>query len=71
MVCILKDLGVDVLVLGPIDEPETHFDHEGVDFLATTVLTGISGWLGKLDQKHWIAQPWHESFREFLQLIRM
>ncbi|KAF7345943.1 Kinase-like protein [Mycena venus] len=71
MVCILKDLGVDILVLGPIDEPGIYFDHEGVDFLATTILTGISGWLGKLDQEYWIAQPWYKSFREFLQLIRM
>ncbi|KAJ7240669.1 hypothetical protein C8J57DRAFT_1245117 [Mycena rebaudengoi] len=57
---ILKDIGVDILALGPMRESEAPFDYEGVDFLATTILTGHSNWLAKLDHEEWPQQPWFE-----------
>ncbi|KAJ7882584.1 hypothetical protein B0H14DRAFT_1466384 [Mycena olivaceomarginata] len=71
LIRILKDIGVDDLTLGPTNESGLPFDDEGVDFLATRILTGISSWFGKLDQKDWSMQLWHESFRDFLWLLRM
>ncbi|KAF7346002.1 hypothetical protein MVEN_01622900 [Mycena venus] len=69
LVRVLKDIGVDVLTLGPIsDEPP--FDYEGVDFLATNLLTGVLGWFKKLDRDDWAKQLWYESFMELLQLLR-
>jgi hypothetical protein len=66
----LKDIGVDILALGPMEESEAPYDYEGVDFLATTILTGLSNWLAKLDREEWPQQPWFESLREFIQLLR-
>ncbi|KAF7365847.1 High osmolarity signaling protein SHO1 [Mycena venus] len=70
MVQVLKDIGADILTLGPLDEPEPPFDYDGVDFLAAALLTGLSGWFQKLDQKYWTVQPWHEGFRDLLRLLR-
>ncbi|KAF7336858.1 hypothetical protein MVEN_02122100 [Mycena venus] len=72
MVLVLKDIGVDILALGLIDasEPESLFDYEGVDFLAITLLAGISTWFDKLDPEDWSAQPWYESFTTVLLLLR-
>jgi hypothetical protein len=70
MIQVLKDIGVDILVLGPANESELPFDYDGVDFLSTTILTGLSNWLRKLDHASWPIQHWFGSFREFLQLLR-
>jgi hypothetical protein len=67
---ILKDIGVDIMVLGPAEESEPPFDYEGVDFLATTILIGLSSWSVKLNREDWPKQPWFRSFREFGQLLR-
>ncbi|KAJ6523033.1 hypothetical protein B0H19DRAFT_1277114 [Mycena capillaripes] len=71
MVRVFKDIGVDVLTLGPLNESELPFDYEGVDFLSKTVLTGISNWLGQLDREQLSTQPWYDTFCQFLQLLRM
>ncbi|KAF7371563.1 hypothetical protein MVEN_00011500 [Mycena venus] len=70
LVRVLRDIGVDVLALGPISEPEPPFDYEGVDFLAINLLTGVLGWFNKLDRDDWARQVWYESFTELLQLLR-
>lgn len=70
MVRVLKDIGVDVLTLGPIADLKSSVDCEGVDLLAIALLTGIEGWFNKLDQKDWTTQPWYQGFTEFLQLLR-
>ena len=70
LVKVFKDIGVDILALGPIDESELPFDYEGVDLLATNLLTGVLGWFNKLDQNDWAKQLWYESFKEVLQLLR-
>jgi hypothetical protein len=67
---VLKDIGVDILALGPAEESEPPFDYEGVDLLATTMLTGLLSWLGKLDCNDWPFQPWFEHCHEFVQLLR-
>ncbi|KAF7355863.1 hypothetical protein MVEN_00914900 [Mycena venus] len=67
---ILKDIGIDILALGYLDEEESPYDYEGVDLLATALLTGILDWFGKLDLEHWRTQPWHEAFYDLLQLLR-
>jgi hypothetical protein len=71
LIRILKDIGVDDLTLGPTNGSGPPFDDEGVDFLATRILTGISSWFGKLDQKDWSMQLWHECFCDLLWLLRM
>ncbi|KAF7355827.1 hypothetical protein MVEN_00910900 [Mycena venus] len=49
MVQVLKDIGVDTYALGPItEEPDVPFDYGGVDFLAITVLSGISNCLPQI-----------------------
>ncbi|KAF7355999.1 Metacaspase-7 [Mycena venus] len=59
MVCFLKDIGADSptfeLVIG---EEDSSFDYDGLDFLATTVLTGMSTWFAKLPRRDWAGQPW-------------
>ncbi|KAF7356156.1 Protein kinase domain-containing protein [Mycena venus] len=70
MVRVLKDMGVDVLTLGLTDESEAQFDYEGVDFLATSIVNGVSEWLNKLGPEEWTVQAWYESFTKFLQLLR-
>jgi hypothetical protein len=70
MTRVLKDIGVDIPVLGPANESEPPFDYDGVDFLAMTILIGLSNWLQKLDHVNWPIQHWFDSFREFLQLVR-
>ncbi|KAJ6447472.1 hypothetical protein C8R45DRAFT_1224883 [Mycena sanguinolenta] len=70
LVEVFKDIGVDILALGPIEESEAPFDYEGVDLLATNLLTGVLGWFNKLDQNDWAKQPWYGSFKEVLQLLR-
>jgi hypothetical protein len=70
MTQVLKDIGVDILALGPANKSEPPFDYDGVDFLAMTILTGLSNWLQKLDLEHWSIQHWFDSFCEFLQLLR-
>ncbi|KAJ7825519.1 hypothetical protein B0H13DRAFT_1918609 [Mycena leptocephala] len=71
MVRILKDIGADILTLGPIDidESDPPFDYDGVDLLATAVLTGLLSWFRKLDKEHY-AQPWYDGFRKFLHILR-
>jgi hypothetical protein len=71
MVRVLKDLGVDILALGLIDELEPPFDYDGVDLVASRILGGLFDWFRKLDQEDWPVQPWYESFTEFLHLLRM
>jgi hypothetical protein len=67
---VLKDIGVDILALGPANQSEPPFDYDGVDFLATTILTGLSSWLRELDLEDWPIQHWFDGFRGFLQLLR-
>jgi hypothetical protein len=67
---VLKDIGVDILALGPAEESERPFDYDGVDFLATTILTGLLSWSVKLDHEDWPLQLWFECCREFVQLLR-
>ncbi|KAF8178883.1 hypothetical protein K438DRAFT_1262063 [Mycena galopus ATCC 62051] len=67
---VLNDIGADIPALGVIAEPEAAFDYDGVDFLAQTLLEGLSGWFAKIDPEQWYAQPWYESFTIFLQLLR-
>jgi hypothetical protein len=67
---VLKDIGVDILALGPAEELEPPFDYEGVDFLITTILAGLLHWLGKLGHEDWPIQPWFDGFREVVQLLR-
>ncbi|KAF8182758.1 hypothetical protein K438DRAFT_1724776 [Mycena galopus ATCC 62051] len=67
---LLKDIGADNPVLGPITESEAPFDYAGVDILALTLLGGISGWFAKLEPEEWSLQPWVESFTGFLKLLR-
>ncbi|KAJ7889233.1 hypothetical protein B0H13DRAFT_2532395 [Mycena leptocephala] len=63
MVRILKDIGADILTLGPIDidESDPPFDYDGVDLLATAVLTGLLSWFSKLDEEYYALQPWPRS----------
>ncbi|KAJ7824288.1 hypothetical protein B0H14DRAFT_1302083 [Mycena olivaceomarginata] len=68
MVCVLKDIGVDIPSLGLIEEAPV--DYDGVDLLATTLLGGLSNWFGELDHKDWADQPWYGSFAQVLQLLR-
>jgi hypothetical protein len=72
MVRILKDIGADILTLGPIDidESDPPFDYDGVDLLATAVLTGLLSWFRKLDEEHYALQPWYDGFRKFLHILR-
>ncbi|KAJ7843231.1 hypothetical protein B0H14DRAFT_2779166 [Mycena olivaceomarginata] len=58
------------LLRGPIEASEAPFDYDGVDFLAATLLNGLSNWFSKLDQKDWAMQPWYQSFTQVLQLLR-
>lgn len=67
---VLKDIGVDVLALGPVDESEPIVDYEGVDLLASTLLTGISRWFGVLSGEDWISQPWFDSCGHVVRLLR-
>ncbi|KAF7341629.1 High osmolarity signaling protein SHO1 [Mycena sanguinolenta] len=67
---ILKDVGVDLLILGPPDESEPPFDYEGVDFLASIVLNGFSSLFSKLHKHDWAIQPWYDSFCEVVKLLR-
>jgi hypothetical protein len=61
---------MSTLALGPAEESEPPFDYQGVDFLATTILTGLSNWLDKLNREDWPLQPWFECCCEFVQLLR-
>jgi hypothetical protein len=70
MVRILKDIGVDIPTLAPIDEDEPPFDYEGVDSLAIITLNGLSSWLEKLERKDWTVQPWYVNFSQMVQLLR-
>ncbi|KAJ7799410.1 hypothetical protein B0H14DRAFT_3787971 [Mycena olivaceomarginata] len=70
MVRVLKDIGVDIPSLGPIEAFEAPLDYDGVDFLGTTLLNGLSNWFGKLDRGDWAVQPWYESFAQVLWLLR-
>ncbi|KAJ6522995.1 hypothetical protein B0H19DRAFT_1386507 [Mycena capillaripes] len=71
MVRVFKDIGVDVLTLGPLNELELPFDYEGLDFLSKTVLTGISNWFSQSDGEQLSTQPWYDTFSQLLQLLRM
>jgi hypothetical protein len=57
LVRVLKDLRVSILALGVIDEGEPQFDYEGVDFLATQILNGLSNWITNLKPEDWSTQP--------------
>jgi hypothetical protein len=67
---VLKDIGVDIPALGPAEELGPPFDYDGVDFLATTILSGLLGWLGKLDREDWPLQPWFDGFHGFFRLLQ-
>ncbi|KAF8174503.1 kinase-like domain-containing protein [Mycena galopus ATCC 62051] len=58
MVLLLKDIGVDIdadiLISEPTDESTTPFDYEGVDFLAITLLTGLSRTVSDIEAKQLI-----------------
>ncbi|KAJ7824284.1 hypothetical protein B0H14DRAFT_3145728 [Mycena olivaceomarginata] len=68
MVQVLKDIGVDISSLGLIEEDPV--DYDGVDLLATTLLSGLSSWFDRLDREDWTRQPWYGSFAQMLQLLR-
>ncbi|KAF8159084.1 hypothetical protein K438DRAFT_326102 [Mycena galopus ATCC 62051] len=70
LVQMLKDIRVDLPLLGPIEESEAPFDYDGLDILATKVLSGISSWFTKIEQADWSVQQWYESFTKVLQLLR-
>jgi hypothetical protein len=70
MVWVLKDIGIDILTLGLPDEVELFFDYGGIDFLATTLLAGLSGWVGKIPPEDWSSHSWYGSFRDLIQLLR-
>jgi hypothetical protein len=70
MVRTLKDIGVDLLILGPICESEPPFDYDGLDFLATAVLVGLSIWFARLDEEDWAMQPWYHGFLQVLRILR-
>ncbi|KAF7333431.1 hypothetical protein MVEN_02359000 [Mycena venus] len=70
MIWVLKDIGVDILVLDPLDESERQFDYDGIDFLGTTLLAGISRWFANIEPGEWSVQPWYDFFRQFLCLLR-
>ncbi|KAF8182841.1 hypothetical protein K438DRAFT_1840021, partial [Mycena galopus ATCC 62051] len=65
-----RDIRIDIPLLGPIEEFEARFDYEGLDILATKVLSGISSWFTKIEQADWSVQRWYESFTKVLQLWR-
>ncbi|KAF7360035.1 putative TUP1-general transcription repressor [Mycena venus] len=67
---ILRDIGVDLLTLGPRENSEIPFDYDGVDSLATLILKGLSSWFTQLDQEDWTLQSWYPSFTELLHLLR-
>jgi hypothetical protein len=67
---VLKDIGVDILALGPAADSEPPFDYDGVDFLATTILTGLLNWFDKLNREDWPLQSWFGGFCDFVQLLR-
>ncbi|KAJ6526322.1 hypothetical protein B0H19DRAFT_1385676 [Mycena capillaripes] len=71
VVHILKDIGVDILILGPSEEPEPPFDYDGLDFLPLTILNGVTRWSYAIEHDDWLRKPWSEAFRELLQLLRM
>ncbi|KAF8152798.1 hypothetical protein K438DRAFT_1864220 [Mycena galopus ATCC 62051] len=72
LVRVLKDIRIDIPLLGPIEEFEARFDYEGLDILATKVLSGISSWFTKIEQADWSVQRWYESFTtKVLQLLRV
>ncbi|KAJ7798816.1 hypothetical protein B0H14DRAFT_3156759 [Mycena olivaceomarginata] len=56
MVCVLKDIGVDIPSLGLIEEAPV--DYDGVGLLATTLLDGLSSWFHKVDRDDWAMQPY-------------
>ncbi|KAF8182808.1 hypothetical protein K438DRAFT_1839912, partial [Mycena galopus ATCC 62051] len=68
---VLKNIRVDLPLLGPIEESEALFDYDGLDILATKVLGGISSWFTKIKQEDWSVQLWYESFTKVLQLLRV
>ncbi|KAJ7140135.1 hypothetical protein C8R46DRAFT_1135968, partial [Mycena filopes] len=70
MIRALKDVGVDILQLGSLDETDPPFDYDGLDSLAATILVGLSSWFEKLDEKERPLQPWYNSLREILGLLR-
>ncbi|KAF8182815.1 hypothetical protein K438DRAFT_1153352 [Mycena galopus ATCC 62051] len=70
LVRVLKDIGVDILLLGPIDESKVPLDYDGLDILAIKVLSGISSWFAKIEQEDWSVQPWYESLTKVLQLLQ-
>ncbi|KAF7377392.1 High osmolarity signaling protein SHO1 [Mycena sanguinolenta] len=67
MACVLEDIGADILELGPVDESQT--DHSGIDFLATIMLNGFLGWIGKLHPENWAIQLWYENLPRAAELL--
>ncbi|KAJ7131607.1 hypothetical protein C8R46DRAFT_1201920 [Mycena filopes] len=70
MVRALKDIGVDVLQLGFIDDDELPFDYDGLDFLAATILVALANWFKKVDDQERTNQLWYDPLRKLLQLLR-
>ncbi|KAJ7757609.1 hypothetical protein B0H16DRAFT_1689610 [Mycena metata] len=72
MIVILKDIGVDDLMLGSLPEDSnTLLDYEGADLLATIILRGLSSWIARINKDEWPLQPWYQPSRELLRLLRM
>ncbi|KAF7358039.1 Metacaspase type II [Mycena venus] len=70
MIAMLKNIGADILKLGRKDEPDPLLDYDGLDFLATAILSGLLDWFNKLHQEDWAVQPWFERLCTFVQLLR-
>lgn len=58
MIRALKDIGVNILQLGALDEVDPPFDYDGLDFLAATMLIALSSWFGELDEQVRALQQW-------------
>jgi hypothetical protein len=70
MTRILKDLAIDTLPVGDFPQSECPLDYEGVDFLAETMLVGMSNWLKSIDQVNWRLEPWFAGFHALVNLLR-
>lgn len=46
------------------------FDHDGVDFLAETMLSGLSNWWRQIEVSDLPLQLWHDVFLEMVILLR-
>ncbi|KAJ7663138.1 hypothetical protein DFH06DRAFT_344938 [Mycena polygramma] len=70
VLCKLQDIGADILASGSLVELEPTCDYDAIDFLALTLLTGLSSWFTRIDQEVWAQQPWYAGFRKILCVLR-